>query len=438
MENLREIRLFDYMRAVVEWIAGSAWRYFTLIFLLSFAIRVQQLDEISRRSLVPTSERELGAIAISLARSGEFANPYIIPTGATAHLPPIPPLIDSLIYRAFGLTSQAGYVRALFIILTASVLYGLLPWFSEQFGTGRPAGVIGGLIVAIGGLFGSIWDKLPGHGEFPTGLIMGLLLVAFLQRWQQRNGSWYGSLLLGLGIGIGFLVQPALLPVIFGCILFEIWWLKNPSKWAHLGVMTLGIIVACLPWGWRNYNTFEEIFFIRSNFGLELRIANNEKSAATFELMNSTYAVYRHPRADANEARLLIELGEIEYMRQAGREAVSWIRAHPAEFGWLTAQRFANLWFGPLPGPVKNMIGVFALTVFAIAGAWKSFPRLAIPQKAVLLIPLVTYPLIYYFVAYLPRYRTPIDWIIYILAGVAIWYLIGGSIGINHQLPETS
>jgi hypothetical protein len=49
------------------------------------------------------------------------------------------------------------------------------------------------------------------------------------------------------------------------------------------------------------------------------------------------------------------------------------------------------------------------------------YPALSIPQRAVLIIPLVTYSLIYYFVAYMPRYRMPIDWILLILAGAAAW-----------------
>ena len=70
----------------------------------------------------------------------------------------------------------------------------------------------------------------------------------------------------------------------------------------------------------------------------------------------------------------------------------------------------------------------YGLTVLAIVGAWRSFPRITIPQRAAFLIPLATYPLIYYIVAYMPRYRIPIDWILYILAGAAIWGLIDGSL----------
>jgi hypothetical protein len=43
------------------------------------------------------------------------------------------------------------------------------------------------------------------------------------------------------------------------------------------------------------------------------------------------------------------------------------------------------------------------------------------PQRAVLLIPLLTYPLIYYLVAYMGRYRLPMDWILLVLAGAEVW-----------------
>ena len=313
MEKFREFWVFSFLRAVVDWIAGSAWRYFTLIFLLSLAIRVIQLDQVNRKYLVPTNNRELGAIAFSLLKTGEFADTFIIPTGPTAHLPPIPPLISSLIYRAFGLTSEAGYVSALLIIVTASVLYAMLPWFSERLGTGRAAGVIGGLVGAFSGLVGSIWDKLPGHGEYLTGLIMGLVLVTFLRRWRPQNGSWCGSLLLGVAAGAAFHLQPALLPVVLGCMLFELGWLIKPRKWALVGMIALGILLACLPWGWRNYKAFDAVFFIRSNMGLELRMGNSESAAATFDEMDASDTHYIHPRADLSEARKLLDLGEVEW-----------------------------------------------------------------------------------------------------------------------------
>ncbi|PWB55788.1 MAG: hypothetical protein C3F13_03720 [Anaerolineales bacterium] len=419
------------MRGLLEWITGNPWRYFPLIFLLSLTIRIHQLNDLTREYpdyLAPTSESERGAIAISLLRTGEFANPYAIPTGPTAHLPPLVPLIESLIYRIFGLTSQAGSVSALFILFTASVLYGLLPWFSERLGTGGVAGMIGGLIGAFGGLEKTIAAKLPGHGEYLTGIILGLLMVAFLRRWKGQNEHWLRSLLLGLGIGLALHLQPALLPVILGFMVFELVWLKNPGKWVRVGVLTIGVVMACLPWGIRNYQVFHEVFFIRSNLGLELRMGNNDKALPTFAEMDAIRFPYLHPRASFQEAQRLLELGEMEYMHQARDEALTWIKAHPARFLWLTGQRFINLWIGP-PYWMKYFLDVFKLTVLALIGACLALPRIRIPQRAALLIPLATYPLIYYILAYEPRYRIPIDWIVYTLTGVVVWMLIGGSLG---------
>jgi hypothetical protein len=320
-----------------------------------------------------------------------------------------------LIYRYFGLTATAGYVSWLFIIATGSLLFVTLPWFSAKLGTGKQAGLIGGLA-------GALLVEWPGHGEYLTAIILGLLLVAFLRRWINNRESSVGSFLLGLAIGAAFHLQPALLPVIIGCIIFELWWCRNPHKWVRLSMLALGILLACAPWAWRNYTTFDAVFFIRSNLGLELRMGNHDGAAATMEVMDAQEE-HNHPRTHFAEARKLRDIGEIEYMREAQQEALQWIRTHPAEFLWLTVQRFANLWAGPLHRTIAAS-RIFALTLLAFLGFWRSFPALSKPQRAAILIPLLTYPIIYYVVAYMPRYRVPIDWILFILAGAAVWHLL--------------
>lgn len=399
-------------RAGVGWMVRSHWPYFIVLFLLAFAIRVHQLNKIPIWDLIPTDDREMGAIAMSLAQTGQFADPYKIPTGPTAHLPPIYPFIVSVIYRMFGLTATAGYVSLLFITITASLLYALLPWFSDQFGLSRHAGFIGGLA-------GALRVEWHGHGEYLTGIFLGLLLVAFLRRWNNVRVSWDSSLLLGLGMGAAFHLQPALLPVMLACMAFELWWRTGQRRWTTLSVMTLGIVLICFPWAWRNYRTFNALIFVRSNFGLEMRMGNHEGAAATMEEMDFLH-IHRHPTQISSEARYLREVGEIEYMRGAGREALDWIETHPAAFVWLTSQRIANLWLGPLH-TFAPPADVLLLTILSFLGAWHTFPRLTLPQRAALVIPLATYPIIYYITAYMPRYRVPIDWILLILAGALVW-----------------
>ena len=74
---------------------------------------------------------------------------------------------------------------------------------------------------------------------------------------------------------------------------------------------------------------------------------------------------------------------------------------------------------GPLYYPPGALV-VSVLTLLALLGAWGAFPALSTPQRAALLVPLLTFPLIYYVVAYMPRYREPMDWILMILGAAAV------------------
>ena len=120
------------------------------------------------------------------------------------------------------------------------------------------------------------------------------------------------------------------------------------------------------------------------------------------------------------EALRLKELGEMEYMRQAMRETLTWIRENPLEFLKLTFLRFVHFWFGPLYRPLTAAV-IIALTALAILAARRIFSSLSLPRRIAILTPLMIYPFIYYLVPYMVRYRTPIDWILLMLASVEIW-----------------
>jgi len=396
------------LRSALNWLAGSSLPAFIFIFILAFGIRAYS----SRHDLylLPSPERELGAIARALVDSGQFANPYVIETGPTAHLPPIPPAIVALIYYLFGNTWQAGYVFAGFIFMASSLICALLPWIADRLGAGRQAGFVGGLMGAF-----MVELEQPTHGEGLAGILLGLMLVAFLKRWNSERNSMIGSMALGLGIGISFHIQPVLLLTFLGFLTFEIWRSKKLP-----GILMAGVILACIPWAWRNYIVFHDFFFIRDNLGLELRMGNSPGAAATFEEMDRAGHRYKHPRVDLMEARKVQDLGETEYMREALDESLAWIQDNPLEFFNLTFMRFVHFWFGFLiPSPTSAF--VFALTILAMLGIRRVLPSLTLPQRIVLLTPLLTYPLIYYLVPFMPRYRIPIDWILFLLAGIEIW-----------------
>jgi hypothetical protein len=346
--------------------------------------------------------------------SAKFADPYSVPTGPTAHLPPVYPFLLSLIYRAFGLTPLAGYVSMMAIAITASALFALLPWVSGQLGLTWQAGFIAGVGAALS------HEQWHNHGEYLAGIALALILVAFLHRWTQPSLPWWASLMFGLAIGASFHLQPALLPVILGLLGFELVLGMTRRALGSVALCIIGVLIACIPWAWRNYSTVGGIFFIRSNLGLELRMGNHEGAAPTMEIMDADPRKhYLHPTLLPAEASRLRELGEVEYMRRAGEDAWEWIKANPLEFLSLSAQRLANLW-GVSLGKSSRAIIIQPLPFLALAGLFLALPTVSPRRRAILLGPLATYPIIYYLVPYMPRYRAPIDWILFLLAGFLV------------------
>ena len=233
MEKRFGISVLKIMASALNWLTSSSLRAFVFVFILAFGIRASG----NELYILPSPERELGAIARALVDTGQFANPYMLETGPTAHLPPIPPMIVALIYYLFGNTWQAGYVFAGFILI-----YALLPRIADRLGAGRPAGFVGGLMGAF-----MVELEQPTHGEGLAAIMLGLMLMAFLKRWNDGQSSFTAAFLLGLGSGISFHVQPALLPVFLGCLAFEIGWHSAKRKTAILGMLVLGVVLACVP-----------------------------------------------------------------------------------------------------------------------------------------------------------------------------------------------
>jgi hypothetical protein len=411
---------FRELAGAVSTIIRSPARAFVLIFLLSFAVRTAFLVSWadSRKNFYRLSTGIEDRVALSLLRSGAFADPYLISTGPTAHPPPLWPAILALIYHAFGMTPTAGYVRGLVTISSYSALFGLLPWFARRLGLGTASGVLAGAAGALIPQQGP--DEFIGWGVTAhAAMAFGLLAVAFLHRWTTESTSTAGSLLLGLVCGAAFHRLPPLLLVVLGYLIFELWWKRDRRKWFLAACVVAGATLACVPWTWRNYTALHGFFFIRSNFGLELRIANQPGADADGDVTYARQGTVRHPSENLDEARLVRDLGEAEYMRRAKNEAMEWIRTHPGEFLRLTLMRFVHFWCGPLRLP--GLAALFTtLTVLALLGLRRILPALDAPGRAALLIPLTMFPLVYYFVIYQAHYPAPLAWMLLLLAGYEV------------------
>jgi 4-amino-4-deoxy-L-arabinose transferase-like glycosyltransferase len=396
---------------------------FVLIFLLSFAVRTVLLALwVSNHDNFYRLGGEMGRVALSLLRTGQFADPYMIPTGPTAHPPPFWPALLALIYGTFGMTATAGYAAALVGISSYSALYALLPYFGYRLGLGRRAGLVAGAagaLLPLQGLAEATGVGLTAH----MSLAFAALTLAFRQRWSVERRSAARSLLLGVGCGAAFHLLPPLLLVVLGSLIVELWWKRDRRTWLLCACVVAGAALTCAPWTWRNYNALHGVFFIRSNFGLELRIANHAGADANIEVTYEHEPGFRHPSVSLAEARQVRDLGEAEYMRRAGHEALDWISGHPAEFLRLTLMRVLHFWCGPLRYPWLAAIFT-TLTVLALLALRRILPTLSAPGRAALVIPLAAFPLVYYVVSHVPHYPAPLSWMLLLLAGfeVQAWF----------------
>ncbi len=323
------------------------------------------------------------------------------------------------------MTPTAGYVRALVAITSYSALFALLPRFARRLGLGTRAGVIAGVAGAL--IPTQFLDEMIGFSvSAHASIAFGLVTVAFLHRWTAQRCSMAGSFVLGLGCGAAFHLLPPLLLVVLGYLTFELWWKHGGRKWLLSACVAAGAILACIPWTWRNYTALDGFLFIRSNFGLELRIANHDGADPDIEVTLARQGTVRHPSENLDEARKVRELGEAEYMRRARNEALDWIRTHPVEFLRLTVMRFIHFWCGPLREPWVAAL-LTTLTVLALLGLRRVLPSLTAPGRAALLIPLATFPLVYYVVSYVGHYPAPLRWLLLLLAGYEVRSWIGSA-----------
>jgi hypothetical protein len=109
-----------------------------------------------------------------------------------------------------------------------------------------------------------------------------------------------------------------------------------------------------------------------------------------------------HPDRNPEELRRVIEMGEAEYARAAGKDALRTIRAHPIEFGRNTILRIRYWWIGS-PMSSRRLgtfrfikyLPLFAFSLFAFYGAYGAM-RHKNRDALLFVAALIFYPLVYY------------------------------------------
>ncbi len=333
-----------------------------------------------------------------------------------------------ILLKVFG-DGRAGFLA---LLLSAAIFMSaqaaLLPVVALRVGFAFEAGVL----AAIAWMLAKV-RPWPEHEAGLAGLLI-ILLTIVLSLWAESTGSRVIPLLAGALLAFTALTTSA------AVIVVAVWFLTPLAlplwrqRRLEIVLFVLAATALIVPWSIRNYNVFREVILIRGNFGLELAVSNNDCTQVSLvENVISECFQVQHPNTSAGEADRIVRLGEPEYNRQRTHEALAWITANPVRFASLTARRFVRFWIPSETGdPISEIFhplvtrerlwvyGMTLMSVFGLVRLWRTNP----PGALLCSLWLSLFPLVYYIVQFLERYRRPILWITFLLAGAEIWRLI--------------
>jgi 4-amino-4-deoxy-L-arabinose transferase-like glycosyltransferase len=366
-------------------------------------------------------QNEVGNVASSLAQGQGFCCLFRQPTGPTAWLSPVYPILVASIFKFSGIFTLRSFYVAVILNCVFSAL-ATIPLF-------HAGKCIGGIKTAI--LSSCLWAVFPSGIILPfqwiwdtslSALFAATLLWVTLNR--KESSRLWDFTLYGLLWGMALLTNPALgavLPFLLGWLLYQ--HRDNRALLLRLGTTALAVLfLACLPWTVRNFVQFHRFLPLRSNFPYEFWSGNNE-------IFNEhSREVNRITRFE--QVHLYAQLGENEFLKEKMQNALHFVHAHPSLYVRLVGERVVATWLGT-GSPWRDFWAtdsdfarfILVWNLFALAGVIVGLVRLYL-QNRPLFFPVAAFPLFFPFTFYIAhttlRHRHPCDPILALLIAVAV------------------
>ncbi len=374
-------------------LATSVLLIFAVALSLRCAFVFQQAHHVPPEALrVVPFQNEVGNVADSLARGQGFCCLFRQPTGPTAWLAPVYPLLIAAIFKLFGSFSVAAFYASALMNCLFSAL-ACIPLFYA----GKR---IAGISVAAAACW--LWAFFPSGIMMPfewiwdpslSALLAAVLLWATLEiadNPHARNFALYGLLW-----GVSLLTNPALgslLPFLAAWIAFR-QFRAHTLRLAPVLLASAILLTCLLPWTIRNAVQFHRFIPARSNFPYELWSGNNE----IFD--EHSRAVNRITRYE--QVRLYAKLGENAFLQDKWQKATEFIRTHPALYAQLFGRRIVATWLG-VESPWQDFLRsesllvrfIFIWNALTLLGVLVGLFRLLLARNPFFL-PVAVFPLVF-------------------------------------------
>ena len=403
------------------------WRISLAIFLAALVFRLALVVATDQIHLVDW--KEMARTGRSIAERGELADPFVVPTGPTAHVPPLYPIFLGLIFKLFGTDVAAEIVKSLLTCVFCALRCALMPLLALRMGLSLRTGVIAGGISVF--YINALSTELKGDWAESCGalwlVLMALAALKIVRRKELRVkravvlGFWWGLLLLMMSN-----LLTVLLGFLFACY-FDSFRQETRRYLGWSGVLLVVAAVVVSPWPIRNQIRLGSPVWAKDNLGIVMQISNRP-GASWSTWGNNAYMQTGIPARNPDEARKLGQVGELAYNQARMTEAIAWIRANPGEFIALSGKRAFYFWF-PRGRNLAHTAIEWALTLLALPGLYFLWLKNRVAGLLIASIWLL-YPWPYYITQWSSRFRQPIAWSLTLTAAVTLEHVW------RRQFPE--
>jgi hypothetical protein len=357
---------------------------------------------------------ELGTLAQSLATGHGLSSPFLSSpfggsTGPTALLAPGYPAVIAFFFCIFGsfTTGAAVAVMGAQILFSVTTVLLMMQVARRCFGA-RAANLSGGFwavslpLIWMPTIF---WETC-----LSTLLLLGMIALALRCERRPDRRLWA---LMGAYSALTALVNPALLPTLLAVLAWAGW--QTRKAISHFPIALIVFCALFAPWPIRNARMLHAFIPLRSTVGLELWMGN--RAGATGFLDESQFPLFNRWEYDQYAAK-----GEVAYMRDKAALARAYMRAHPGEFLRLSTIRLIRFWTGTGTHDGSAIFALHAVLTSTLGwlGMWRLVRKRRFSLAALLVLPLILFPLPYYITHAEFRYRLVVDPLLTMLAGYAI------------------
>jgi 4-amino-4-deoxy-L-arabinose transferase-like glycosyltransferase len=361
--------------------------------------------------------------------SGFYGN---VPLRPTALKPPVYPILVFLVFFIFGMKNFFALfvIHALLAAFTCALLYLTIAKFSHYR-------------AAIAGLAFALYPPFIYHSvAIPESTTATLFLISLfcygLVNLYERFGQkrW---VLVAIVTGLLAMTEPVTIPFIFFALLYVAYLTVDSWKKISLEMFIAVLVFAATiaPWTLRNYLTFKQFVFIKSNFGTTLWVIMGHRLPIAKEKSLSL----------AREAQGMDEVNEDKAVKNA---MLSWILENPSAYLRLLPKNFENFWweidrYKNNPSTsfiVGRRVPYILLLIFAIPAMFWRLIQIGTKGELrhnssmyhhLMLILILTYTAIYTVIGSVNlRYHFPVEFGMFIFCTDTVLYIVN-----KIRLPST-